>query len=65
MLGMPYSKQIGKGLYELRVRGSQEVRILYTFHSNKAYVVHVFVKKTQKTPHREIWLALERIKLLT
>jgi len=65
ILGMPYSKQIGRRLYELRIRGNQEVRILYTFYSNRAYIVHAFVKKTQKTPAKEIWLALERIKLLT
>ena len=30
-LGMPHSKMIAPGLYELRVRGQNEVRIFYMF----------------------------------
>ena len=64
-LGMPYSKQILHNLYELRVRGSQEVRIFYCYHQNQAVVVHFFVKKSQKTPQKEIKTALARISILT
>ena len=63
-LGMPYTKQITTNLYELRVRGQQEVRILYCFHHNQIVFVHAFIKKTQKTPQREIDTALSRINLL-
>jgi hypothetical protein len=31
-LPMPYSKMISGRLFELRIRGQQEVRIFYTFH---------------------------------
>ncbi|MBI2442400.1 MAG: type II toxin-antitoxin system RelE/ParE family toxin [Candidatus Levybacteria bacterium] len=34
-LGMPYSKKVSTNLYELRVRGQQEIRILYCFHKTK------------------------------
>ena len=64
-LGMPYSRQLGKNLYELRIRGQREVRILYCFHKNQAVIVNAFVKKSQKTPKKEIEIALERISLLT
>ncbi len=64
-LGMPYSKRISKNLYELRIRGNFEVRIFYCFHKNCAVLVHGFVKKTQKTPSKEIETALNRIKGLT
>ncbi len=64
-LGMPYSKRISRNLYELRIRGQQEVRIFYCFHQNNAIVVHVFIKKSQKTPQKEIQIALRRIAMLT
>lgn len=64
-LEMPYSKQILPNLYELRVRGQQEVRIFYCFHKNQAVVLHAFIKKSQKTPQKEIQIALKRIRLLT
>ena len=65
MLGMPYSKQISRGLFELRIRGVQEIRVLYTFHRQKVFIVHAFTKKSQKIPLQEINLALARIKFLT
>lgn len=64
-LRMPYSKQISKNLYELRVRGRQEVRLLYCFYQNQAIIVHIFIKKSQKTPQKEIAIAQSRISLLT
>ena len=64
-LRMPYSKMILRNLYELRVHGQQEVRIFYCFHHNQAVVVHAFIKKSQKTPQKEIDTALSRINTLT
>ena len=43
-LRMPHSKPLGKGLYELRVRGFQEVRLLYAFRTNSAVIVHALCK---------------------
>ncbi|TRZ53174.1 type II toxin-antitoxin system RelE/ParE family toxin [bacterium] len=64
-LGMPYSKKILGNLYELRIRGQQEVRIFYCFHKNQIVFVHAIIKKTQKTPQRDIKTALFKIKQLT
>lgn len=64
-IGMPYSKQIAHNLYELRIRGIQEVRIFYCFQDNFAVLLHAFVKKSQKTPLHEIETALRRISSLT
>lgn len=64
-LGMPYSKQISRNLFELRVRGKQEIRIFYCFHQNQAVILHFFIKKSQKTPRKEIEIALSRIAILT
>ncbi|MEN8254498.1 MAG: type II toxin-antitoxin system RelE/ParE family toxin [Verrucomicrobiota bacterium] len=51
----PYGKKLDKGLFEMRIRRGGQVRILY-FYQEKEYVVgvHGFVKKTQKTPQREL-----------
>ncbi|MDO4183377.1 MAG: type II toxin-antitoxin system RelE/ParE family toxin [Coriobacteriia bacterium] len=55
-LGMPYSRHLGDGIYELRtVQGSNITRILYFFFvGNRILLTHGFTKKTQKTPKREI-----------
>ena len=53
-LGMPHSKSLGEGLFELRVLGEQQVRILYTFDYGKIYIVHGFYKKTPKISNRDI-----------
>lgn len=59
-LGMPYSKKLTKDLYELRVRGKQEARVIYGFIGRTIYLLHAFVKKTQKTPIKEIETAGKR-----
>ena len=53
-LGMPHSRYLTDGLLELRIRGARELRILYCFHKNKVTLLHGFIKKTQKTPDKEI-----------
>jgi len=60
-LGMPHSKKIDKELYELRIRGTEEIRIFYTFRKNRIYLLHGFKKKTQKTPSKEILIAFKRL----
>ena len=64
-VGMPHSKKLGKDLFELRIRGNEEVRILYSFVNNKIYLLHGFRKKKQKIPHKEIDIALKRLHFLT
>ncbi len=54
LLGMPDSKSLGKGLFELRTQGRIKVRMLYVFHKNKAYLIHGFVKKAWKISLRDI-----------
>lgn len=63
-LTMPYSKLISQNLFELRIRGRQEIRIFYCFYNGQIYLLHAFTKKTQKTPQREIHTAKKRISLL-
>lgn len=60
-LGMPHAKQLGLGIYELRVRGKEEIRILYGFRQKTIYLLHAFKKQTQKTPQKEIETAKKRL----
>ena len=55
----PFGKKLDKGLFEMRIRRGGQVRILY-FYQDKEYVVgiHGFIKKTQKTPQKEIKQAM-------
>jgi len=63
-LGMPYSKSLHGGLFELRITGNKQVRILYCFYKGKVYLLNGFIKKTNKIPKKEIELAMKRFKLL-
>ena len=60
----PYVKHLEGPLWEMRMRGKDGIaRAVYvTAVGHRIVVVHVFVKKTQKTPRREIETALKRAK---
>jgi phage-related protein len=65
-LGMPHTRAMGRGLLELRLRGSEGIgRVFYCVVSSRRIVMlHVFVKKTQTTPVRELEVARKRMKEL-
>lgn len=63
-LGMPYAKKITDKLYELRIRGKVDIRVLYAFRNNQALLLHIFKKKQDKIPLKEIKTAEERLKLV-
>ena len=52
----PYSKPVGNGLFELRIKFSSDItRIFYFFFAgNQIILTNGFVKKTVKTPRGEI-----------
>lgn len=60
----PLSKFLGDGLWELRVKsGNNILRIIYIFLKGKKIILlHGFIKKTQKTPVRELDIAKKRAK---
>jgi len=64
-LGMPHSKKVSGGLFELRVRGQQEVRIFYCFFKDKIFLLSAFNKKTRKIPLRELRNAELKYRRLT
>ena len=63
-LGLPHSKKVHVRLFELRIHGKLEVRIFYTFHRDTAILLHGFIKKSNRTPKKELDLALQKLKAL-
>jgi phage-related protein len=63
-LGEPHTKAFGNGLFELRIKGSEGIaRVFYcTLVNRRIVMLHSFVKKTQKTPPRELRIAENRLK---
>lgn len=63
-LGLPHSRALGEGLFELRPRArSGAGRAFFCFLSGRRVVVlHAFLKKSQKTPQHELNLARKRKK---
>ncbi len=64
-LAMPHSKKVTGNIFELRIRGQQEVRIFYCFHKDQIRLLSGFVKKSQKTPAKELLKAGNKYKNLT
>lgn len=54
-------KKILDKLFELRIRGKEEIRLFFTHNEQGFYVLHVFKKKTNKTPKKEIAVATKRL----
>ncbi len=61
-VGKPYVLHLEGKLWEIRIKGRDGIsRALYvTANHQRVVIVRVFVKKTQKTPRKEIELALKR-----
>ena len=63
-LEMPYSKKIERDLYELRIKGSKNIRIFYTFYRDSIFLLHVIKKQSQKLALKDLNTARNRLKVL-
>ena len=63
-LGMPHTRAMGKGLFELRLKAVEGIaRVFYcTMIGKKIVILHQFIKKTDKTPPKELAIARRRLK---
>lgn len=63
-VGMPVSRSIGDGLYEVRTDLSNKTiaRVFFTIYKNYMVLLHGFIKKTQQTPQKEIRTARRRMR---
>lgn len=63
-LGMPHTRAMGEGLFELRLKAAEGIaRVFYcTIVGKKIMILHQFTKKTEKTPPKELDVARRRLK---
>jgi phage-related protein len=63
-LGLPYTRPLGEGLFEIRAKGEEGIgRALFcSLVGQRIVILHGFIKKTQQTPQKELKLARKRLK---
>jgi phage-related protein len=63
-LGLPHTRAMGEGLFELRLKSAEGIaRVFYCTMMGKSIVMlHQFSKKTDKTPPKELAIARRRLK---
>ena len=63
-LGMPYTRAMGDGLFEIRAKGQEGIgRALFcTVVGKRIVILHGFIKKTEQTPQRALDTARRRMK---
>lgn len=65
-IGMPTCRPMGGGLFEVRTSLPQGriARVLFCIYEGRMVLLHGFIKKTKKTPKKELNLALDRKQIL-
>lgn len=63
-LGMPHTRAMGGGLFELRLKAAEGIaRVFYcTIVGRRIVMLHQFIKKAEKTPRKELEIALRRMR---
>ena len=61
-LGMPFTRALGKGLFEIRAKGKEGIGRAFfcTVDEQKVVVLHAYIKKSEKTPLKELEIARKR-----
>ncbi len=64
-IGMPLAKKLCKGIWEIRTNLENKIsRVLFTLSGDQIFLLHGFIKKTEKTPKDDLNLAIKRMKQL-
>jgi len=64
-IGMPLVKKLCKGIWEIRTNLENKIsRVLFTLLGDQIFLLHGFIKKTEKTPKNDLDLAINRMKQL-
>jgi phage-related protein len=60
----PHTKAMGDGLFELRLKGAEGIaRVFFcTLIGKKIVMLHSFIKKSNRTPKRELETAQSRLR---
>ena len=66
-LGMPHTRAMGGGVFELRIKAAEGIaRVFYcTVVDRRIVILHQFMKKSEKTPPKELEIARRRMKEVT
>jgi phage-related protein len=62
-LRMPFSRSVEDGIFELRIVGTVQTRLLYFFHRGEIVIAHAVSKKTKQLSRRDIEYALQARKM--
>lgn len=62
-LGMPFTRPMSKGLFEIRAKAQEGIGRAFfcTVVQHEVVILHSFIKKTEKTPNRELEIAKKRM----
>lgn len=60
-IGMPRARRMSNNLWELRIKGLENIRFFYCAKNESVILLHGFKKKTQKTPAKELEIAKKRL----
>ena len=65
-LGKPHTAPMGNGLFEIRAKGKEGIGRAFfcTVKGQEIVILHSFIKKTQRTPQKELEKARRRLKEL-
>ena len=64
-IGLPLVRKMSPNLWEVRINLSDKIaRVLFTIKNQKMILLHGFIKKSQKTPNKELEIAEIRLKNL-
>ena len=63
-LGMPFTRSMGEGLFEIRAKGKEGIGRAFfcTEVGNEIVVLHAYIKKSERTPLKELAIARRRLK---
>ncbi|MFK7828498.1 MAG: type II toxin-antitoxin system RelE/ParE family toxin [Congregibacter sp.] len=64
VLGKPHTAPMGNGLFEIRAKGKEGIgrALCCAVKGQEIVILHAFIKKTQRTPKKELEKARRRIK---
>ena len=62
-LGLPHTRAMGEGLFEIRAQGAEGIGRAFfcTLIGERIVILHGFIKKSTKTPPKELQLARARL----
>jgi phage-related protein len=60
-VGMPVCRPLGDGLFEVRSRLENRIaRVIFCIEDGEMWLLHGFIKTTQKTPIQDVRIAKQR-----